>query len=107
MATGSLGDVGERLAHLMDPKVFDVHVGPQFGLPLREVPRRLKDQLGSDESLLDDVDRWHHPILIGYRNARRAARGSLAALRTASHAETPLTKIRASGSDPACLALRG
>ena len=44
--------------------MLDVDVRPHLGPPLREVPRGLEDPLGSDGSLIDDVNCWHHPILV-------------------------------------------
>jgi hypothetical protein len=48
----------------MDLKLLDVHVRPHLGAPLRQVPRGLKDPLGSDGSLINDVNRRHHPLLV-------------------------------------------
>jgi hypothetical protein len=48
----------------VDPEVFDVHVGPHLGAPLREVPRGLEHPLWSDVSVFDDVNRWHVAILV-------------------------------------------
>ena len=49
---------------LVDLEVLHMHVRPHVGPPLREVPRGLEDPLGSDRSLVNDVNRWHHPILV-------------------------------------------
>jgi hypothetical protein len=45
-------------------KVLDMDVGPHLGPPLGEVTRRREHPFGSGGSLLDNVNRWHRPILV-------------------------------------------
>ena len=45
-------------------KVLDVYVGPHLGPLLGEVTRRREHPLGSDGSLIDNVNPWHRPTLV-------------------------------------------